>query len=101
MGAVEEFDFGTVGDLQIDVEELYARVFGGDHVVWPDSVAMASFDHEGARADKRGHFGIVERAAQIELEDLVLARSDIRVRTARGRILPDPFIEVGRADRKR
>ena len=74
-GLVEEPDLG----------ELVRHVLVG-----ADAVEVTPFDHERPRRDQGGHLGVVERAAQVELEDLVLAGPDVAVR-ARGRgVLPRP-----------
>ncbi len=93
--AVEELNPRSVGNPQVDVKPLDLGELAGDAVVGGDAVVMATLDHEWARSDQAGHLAVVEGHAEIELEDLVLRRSDVRVRASRGSVLPNPIVEVG------
>ncbi len=102
MGTDEGFHFATVADAEAGcVEESDLGELPGDGFVGSDAVEVATFDHEGAWGDEGGHFGVVEGAAEVELEDFVFAGPDIAVAalgTGGGGILADPFIEVGGTD---
>src|SRR5262245_30808750 len=90
------------------IHQLQARLIQVPHLgelephllIDADAIEMAALHHERARTNKSRHLRIVERAAQVELEDLVLARPDVGVGGARGGVLLDPLVEVRRADRQ-
>ena len=98
------FDLAAVGEPKTGgIEVPHLGELEGDLLVGSDSVEVPAFDHKGARTDEGGHLGVVEGAAEVPFEDLILAL--VRVAVAQrglvgGGILPDPFVEVGRADRE-
>src|SRR5690606_20861636 len=97
----EELDLGPVADPETRLVEMaHFRVFVRDGFIGRHAVEMTAFDHEGARRDERGHLRVVERASEVELEDLVLAGPHIAVGASRRGVLPHPLVEVGRADRE-
>ena len=57
------------------VQEPHLGELVGHGLVGGHAVEMPPLDHERPRGDQRRHLGVVERAAQVELEDLVLAAS--------------------------
>ena len=91
---------GALRNPQIGVEQADLGEFVGHPGVGADAVAMAALDHERPRGDQAGHLGIVVGVAQVELEDLVLAGGHVAVGRAGRGVLPDPFVEIGRADRQ-
>ena len=77
----EPFDFAAVADAELGgVEEAHLGELVGDRFVGGHAVEVAAFDHERTRGDQGGHLGVIERAAEIEFEDLVLAGPDVAVR---------------------
>ena len=67
------------------VEEADLGELVADRLVGRDAVEVAALDHERPRGDQGGHLGVVERAAQVELEDLVLVGPDVTVRGSASR----------------
>src|SRR6266851_568889 len=99
--ADEPFDLGAVTDPQFGgVELAHLRKFVAHGFVRRDAVEMAALDHEGPRRDQGRHLRVVEGAAQIELEDFIFPAPNVAVRAARRGVLPDPLVEIRRADRK-
>ncbi len=100
--ADEGFHLASVADAEAcGVEESDLGELPGDGFVGGDAVEVAALDHERAWGDECGHLGVVEGAAEVELEDLVFAGPDIAVPAlgaGGGGVLADPLIEVGRAD---
>ena len=76
----EPFDLAFVLDAQtglIKIPDL--REFVGDRFIWSDAVEMPALNHEGAGTYQPSHLGVVERASEIPLEDLVFALVRITV----------------------
>src|SRR5262249_32854686 len=99
--ADEELDPATIADPQagiVQVENL--GEFVGDRLVGCDAVEVAPLDHEWPRGDQGRHLGVIERATQVELEDLVFAAPDVTIWAPGRGVLPDPFVEIGRANRQ-
>ena len=91
VAAVKEIDVGSFRIGELGVESSDFRIFQCNPFIRCDGVVMASLNHEWAWGDQGGHLGVVERAAQIELEDLVLARPDVAVGRPGGRVLSGGF----------
>ena len=72
--------------------------FQGATIASRHAVSMTPLDHERPRRYQGCHLGIVVGVAQVEFEDLVLASPHVAVVAPRGRVLPHPFIEIGRAN---
>src|SRR5689334_13878219 len=98
--SVEHFQLGRIADLELVIQPLDLGELVVDALVGGDAVAVAALDHEGPRRDQPGHLGVVERVGEIPLEDLVLAGGYVAVGAVDRRILPDPLVEVGGADRE-
>src|SRR5436309_5068869 len=64
------------------------------------TVLVATFYHEWARRHQVRQVGIVHHVRKIEFEHVVLAGQKIAVAGFDTCVLPDPFVEVRRADRK-
>ena len=80
----EGFHLAAVAQAEPDgVEKVHLRGFPRDGFIRRHAVEMASFDHERPRGDQRGHLGVVEGAAEIELEDFILAAPDVAVAPGR------------------
>src|SRR5690349_19921431 len=89
--ADEDFQLAAVADAEpgtVKMKDL--GVFVSNGLVARYAVEVTALDHERARSDQGRHFGVVERAAQVELEDLVFVRPDIAVRVPGGGVLPHP-----------
>ena len=104
MGAIEPFNFRAFAKAKFGLVEMpHLGVFVADRLIRRYPVEMSPFHHERPGTDQCGHLGIVERAAQIELEYLVLPFIRIGI-TARKRIgrcrFPNPFVEISRTDRQ-
>ena len=81
VGTDEPFQFAAFADSQAGAIQMpHFRELVGDGFVRCHAVEMAAFHHERPRGDQCRHLGIIERAAQIEFEDLVFRRPDITVR---------------------
>src|SRR5688572_8380218 len=84
MRTVEEFDLSRIGELELCfVEMTHLGEFQRHAFIGSDPIKVAPLDHEWSRGDERSHLGVVERAAEIELEDLILVRPHVAVRGTR------------------
>src|SRR5262245_22030335 len=80
VGSDEVLDAAAVGHFELNVvNPLNLGIFGGDAFIDSDPVEVAALDHEGAGRDESGHLGVVERAAEVPLEDFVFAGPNVAV----------------------
>ena len=61
---------------------------------------MAAFNHKWPRSDEAGHFGVVEGLAKIKFGHFILAPKHVAKRGIDRDVFTDPFVEIGRANRK-
>ena len=102
--AHEGFHFAPVTDPESGgVVEFHLPELPAHGLIRRHAVEMPALHHERPRCNASRHLGVVEGAAEIELEDLIFAAPDITVaagRTRGGGVLAHPLVEVGRADRE-
>src|SRR5262249_34731827 len=94
------FDFCPFRDFQSrSIESADFSVLVPYRFIRSHTVEMSSFDHKRPWRDQGRHLRIVERAAQVEFENLVFATPNITITGAGRGVLPHPLVEVGRTDR--
>src|SRR5258706_341476 len=82
--ADEPFNLAAIHQLEPGlVEILHLGELEADLLIEADPVKMTALHHERTRTDQGGHLRVVERAAEVELKDLVLAGPDVGVRGLR------------------
>jgi hypothetical protein len=71
--ADEPIELAAVADPELRaVQASHLAEFAGNRFIRRDAVEMPAFDQEPSRGDQGGHLCVVEGAAQVELDNLVL-----------------------------
>src|ERR1035437_11186627 len=99
MRAGEPLDDALVAKPQARlIEKTHFGEFVCHRFVRRNDVEVSAFHHEGAWGDQCGHLGIIEGAAEVELEDFIFGHPDVTIRTEGRSTLPYPVVEVARTD---
>src|SRR5262245_4475041 len=99
---VEDFHLGAVRQAHLGIiEPPHLCVFVGDPFIRRYPIAMPALHHKRPWRHEIGEVTVIDDIGEIELDHVVFLGEQIAIAGVDTRVLPDPFVEIGRADGER